>query len=187
LDFPFVGEQREAAIGILQSRDFITCIQGDPGTGKTTMLLPVIEAYGRTRVLGLSVSGAAAKKLGDETDIEARTVSRFMLDYNRRKRAIEEDNWRVIRDTQYIELALEKDGIIVVDEASMLGSEDAAVLCKIAREYGAKLVMCGDRFQLPGVSAGTPFANWIDEGVTTYKLTDIRRQNDLDKREASGT
>ncbi|MBN2429501.1 MAG: relaxase domain-containing protein [Deltaproteobacteria bacterium] len=183
-DFQFVGEQRDAAIGILQSRDFLTCVQGDPGTGKTTMLRPVVAVHGPARILGLSVSGAAAKKLGDEAGIEARTLSRFVLDYRSRKRAIEEDNRRVIRDTQYIEDTLQRDGIIIVDEASMLGSEDAAVLCKIAREYGAKLVMCGDRYQLPGVSAGTPFSNWIDEGATTFKLTEIRRQKGRKELEA---
>lgn len=181
--FEFGGEQRDAALGILRSQNFLIGVQGDPGTGKTTMLQAVAETYGRNRMIGLSVSGVAAKKLGDETGLHSLTVARFLIDADRRREAIKEDDQKILRKTQYLEDQL-REGLIAVDEASMLGSEQANRLCHIAREYGARIVLVGDRYQLPGVASGKPFENWQDEGMQTFRLREIRRQRGARELEA---
>jgi len=180
--FKFQGEQRDAAVGILTSKDLLTGVQGDPGTGKTTMLQAVAEVHGRQNMVGLSVSGAAAKKLCDETGMTGNTVAKFLIDYDTRQQALKTGNRTALNRTSYMEKIEAGNGLIVVDEASMLGSVDANRLCQIAHRENAKVVLVGDRYQLPGVAAGKPFEKWQDEGLQTHELKEIRRQrneNDL--------
>lgn len=175
-DFQFKGEQREAAIGILTSKDLLTGIQGDPGTGKTTLLNAVAEAHGRNNILGLSVAGVAAKKLGDETGLSSNTVAKFLRDYDQRQEALKTGNRPTLSRTSYLQNLEAGRGLIIVDEASMLGSIDANRLCQIAHKQNAKIVLVGDRYQLPGVAAGKPFEKWQAEGLQTFELKEIRRQ-----------
>jgi hypothetical protein len=185
-NFSFGGEQRQAALGILSSEDFITCVQGDPGTGKTTMLQAVVETHGKDQIIGLSTAGVAAKKLGDETGARSMTIARFCIDYERRLLALETDkNEQILHDTAYIDTAFSSNnGILIVDEASMTSSLDANKLCRIAAKENAKLVLVGDTKQLPGVGAGKPFDLWQQQGATTFRLSEIRRQKDFYEREA---
>jgi hypothetical protein len=185
-DFAFVGEQRTAALGILTSEDFITCVQGDPGTGKTTMLKAVVATHGVSHVVGLSTAGIAAKKLGDETGVLSMTIARFCIDYERRQLALESDmNEQVLLDTAYIEIAFaDNRGMLLVDEASMTSSMDANRLCRIAAREKARIVLVGDTRQLPGVGAGKPFERWQEQGAATLRLSQIRRQQSNQERTA---
>jgi conjugative relaxase-like TrwC/TraI family protein len=179
--FEFKGEQRDAALGILRSQDFLVGVQGDPGTGKTTLLQAVAETFGRDRILAMAVNGAAAKKMSDETGMKASTVARFFIDVDNYKAAIADEDSRALARLAYIGNTLRPGSLLVIDEASMLCSEDANKLCRMAREFGARIVLTGDRYQLPGVAAGKPFETWQDEGMQTFFLKKIRRQrNELE-------
>ncbi len=184
--FAFAGEQREAALGILTSEDFITCVQGDPGTGKTTMLQAVVATHGAHRTTGLSKAGLAAKKLGDEAGMRSMTIDRFCIDYERRLLALASDRSpKILEDTAYIEKAFSQgQGLLIVDEASMMGSMDASRLCAIAAREKARLVLVGDTRQLPGVGAGKPFELWQEQGAPTFRLKEIRRQQNTQERAA---
>lgn len=185
-DFSFAGEQRDAALGILTSEDFITCVQGDPGTGKTTMLQAVVATHGKNQTIGLSKAGLAAKKLGDETEVWSMTIDRFCIDYERRQLALASDRSpKVLEDTAYIEKTFSQgQGLLIVDEASMMGSMDASRLCAIAAREKARLVLVGDTKQLPGVGAGKPFELWQEQGAPTFRLQEIRRQKSTQERAA---
>jgi len=74
--------------------------------------------------------------------------------------------------------------LIIVDEASMMGSMDAVRLCNIAAKEGARIVAVGDTKQLPGVGAGKPFEEWQKGGAKTYRLKQIRRQKGTLQRQA---
>lgn len=173
--FEFNGEQKQAALGILTSQDFLTAVQGDPGTGKTTMLLAVAETFGRERMVGLSVSGDAASKLSNETGLRCATVARFLIDVGAYQRAIVEEDKAALKRLPQI-AAIRPGDLIVVDEASMLGTIQANQLCHAAMTLGARIVLTGDRQQLPGVGAGQPFSMWQDAGMETFTLKQIRRQ-----------
>jgi len=62
----------------------------------------------------------------------------------------------------------EQDGILIVDEASMLGSEDLATVQNVFKQ----VILVGDEFQLPPVKSRAVF--W--EVPTRVVLTEIHRQ-----------
>ncbi|SEA16582.1 conjugative relaxase domain-containing protein, TrwC/TraI family [Desulfuromusa kysingii] len=187
LNFVFEGEQKEAAINILESTDMISGIQGDPGTGKTTLLQVVAEVFGRDRMLGLAVSGVASKKLADETGMQGATTAKFLTDYEKRQRALKlggsPEAKSDLRKTTYLEFLEQPYSMIVVDEASMVGEVQADKLAQIAKETGARLILVGDTKQLQAVAPGSPFERWQQQGMKTSFLQEIRRQEkEVDKK-----
>jgi hypothetical protein len=147
--------QRRAATQILASHDRVVHIQGNAGTGKSAMLAPVarlVEAEGRM-VIGLAVSNAITNRLKADVRIPAMTVARFVRDYG----ALFSNS--ASRDQHEAAKSALKGALLVVDEASMLSTRDAAKLVAIANvaEVG-RLALVGDTRQLGAVEAGKPFA-----------------------------
>ena len=147
--------QSRAATNILESRDRVVHIQGNAGTGKSAMLAPVarmVEAGGRM-VIGLAVSNAITNRLKADVKIPAMTVSRFIREHGA---LLSDTSTREQRDMAISSL---KGVLIVVDEASMLSTRDAAKLVAIANSAQVgRLALIGDTKQLGAVEAGKPFA-----------------------------
>jgi hypothetical protein len=73
--------------------------------------------------------------------------------------------------------------VVVVDEAAMVGTRKLARLLTHAQTAGAKVVLVGDRHQLPEIDAGGAFAGLAKRlGVTA--LTENRRQDETWERDA---
>ena len=142
-------------------------ITGGPGTGKTTIqraLLSVLASLG-ARVLLAAPTGRAAKRLGEATGQEARTIHRLLEFMPREKR------FRRSQDEP-----LQCDALIV-DEASMI---DAPLMHQMLKAVpsGASLVLVGDAHQLPSVGPGTVLSDLIASGaIPVVELTDIFRQS----------
>lgn len=158
-------DQREAARGILTNRDRLLLVQGDAGTGKTTMLRHVreaAEAAGWT-VRGLAYTGQAAKELREHAGIDADTAHKFLArvgDQPSPDRSPGKEIW-------------------IVDENTMIGSKQMKELIERAEAHRAKLVMVGDTKQLAAIGSGRLFAELQERGVAeTYYLTQIKRQVD---------
>jgi conjugative relaxase-like TrwC/TraI family protein len=161
-------DQRAAAKGILTTRDRLVLIQGDAGTGKTTMLRAVreaAEAEGWT-VRGLAYTGQAANELREAAGIQAETAHRTLAQLAEQpSRTTGKQVW-------------------VVDENSMLGSRQMNELIDRAREAQAKLVLVGDTKQLPSIGAGRLFAELQErQAAETYVLHEVKRQRDPSYRE----
>ncbi|MBI5893230.1 MAG: relaxase domain-containing protein [Deltaproteobacteria bacterium] len=156
--------QKEAAEHILTSSDKITLIQGDAGTGKTTMLKAVkdiTEGQGQ-RIQGLSNTGKAASEIEKASGIESQTAARF--------------------------LAAEKDracnhGISIIDETSMMGSKATHDVLKATLQSdnpNAKVVMIGDTKQLQSISAGKIFHDLqTKSGLPVIEMKENIRQTDI--------
>jgi len=145
----------------------LTVITGGPGVGKTTVLRCLVEILQarRLRVALAAPTGRAAKRLGEITRTDARTIHR-LLKYQPRTRAFEVNERN----------PLEADAVIV-DEASML---DLLLTCHLARAVPpqALLVLVGDVDQLPSVGPGSVLRDVIASGVAAVaRLTEIFRQD----------
>jgi ATP-dependent exoDNAse (exonuclease V) alpha subunit len=71
-----------------------------------------------------------------------------------------------------------RDGVILVDEASLLGTRDMAKLFDHAQELNARVLLVGDRRQHRSVTAGEPLRLLEDRaGLPVAEVTDILRQS----------
>ncbi|OGR97776.1 MAG: hypothetical protein A2V88_09195 [Elusimicrobia bacterium RBG_16_66_12] len=181
LNFQILSEQQAAvAGGILAAAQGTVVVQGDAGAGKTTMLRAVNSIAGLNGwdVVGLAVQGVAARKLQEESGITSTTLS----SYN----AVE-------RFAAGEERTHNSGGrgprLVVVDEASMVGSRDMAELLRLAAKHGDKVVLVGDQNQIQAIGAGRPFDRLVGESEKAgnlLNLTENYRQKDAVLREAVG-
>ena len=143
----------------------ITLLTGGPGTGKTTATLGILTAFrsAGARILLAAPTGRAAKRLGEATGMEAKTIHRLLefkppQGYQRNADA-----------------PLEGD-VLILDECSMI---DALLFYNLLKAVpdGMALVLVGDADQLPSVGAGNVLRDLLDAGrFPAVRLTRIFRQ-----------
>ena len=169
--------QREAVRTILLSNDSIVGVQGFAGTGKTRMLKEVVRLAGDRPVIGLAPSSAAARVMALEAGIGTTTLQRLLARYGD------------LGDADGPELRQARErfrgAVIVVDEASMIGTVQMRSLQNVAERIGAsRLALVGDRLQLRSVEAGQPFRLLQEAGMETARMDDILRQRSVDLKAA---
>jgi exodeoxyribonuclease V alpha subunit len=156
--------QREAVRLALSSK--VLVITGGPGVGKTTIIrsiLHILKAKGVKPMLA-APTGRAAKRLGESTGLEAKTIHR-LLEFDPKEGGFLRGN----------DLPLDCD-LLVLDEASMVDVPLMAAVLKALAQQAALLVV-GDVDQLPSVGPGQVLADLIGCGVVPVaRLTEIFRQ-----------
>ncbi len=185
--------QRRAFVHVTQDTGALAIVDGFPGTGKTFFLNAVRDAYEAhgLKVIGTAVSRRAATELSDGAQIEADSV--FAL-----KRSIEKTGVSTVlsHDARMLGRALIGKGtwkapkekldsktVLIVDESTMLNTQDANYLLGKARESGAKVVLVGGTNQLPAIGPGGVF-EYLKKEHGSEELTEIIRQESEWEREA---
>jgi len=100
--YKLTNDQKQAVYHVLQSKDAVVGIQGDAGTGKTTVFQLVreeLEKRGYT-VRGITPTGKASDVMARESGIKTQTVDSFLMNFERMK--IVDDKQEYIR--QYNEI-----------------------------------------------------------------------------------
>lgn len=131
--------QTAGLLHIATSTDQITLLQGNAGVGKTYTLSAfrgLIDETDQTKLRGLAPSAAAAEVLGQEAGMTSSTVDRYLLTPNEQ---------------------LQREEILVIDEAGMLSTQQMAKLIEKANDLNSRLILVGDTKQLSAVQAGAPF------------------------------
>ena len=161
--------QREAVLGAVRNGVFL--LTGGPGTGKTTTINAMIryfESEGLDIMLA-APTGRAAKRMTETTGYEASTIHR-MLELMGGPESGEKGAF--LRNE---ENPLETD-IIIIDEMSMVDLPLFHALLK-AVLVGTRLILVGDKDQLPSVGAGAVLKDLLQsEKFPTVMLTKIFRQ-----------
>ncbi len=158
----WLNEGQAAAVRhVLGSRDRVTVVRGAAGVGKTTLEQEIGEALtgAGVRVVALAPSAAASRGVlrSEAGFATADTVARFQVDEGMQAAA--------------------KNGVVLVDEASLLGVRDMLRLFETADRLGARLVLVGDRRQHRAVLAGEPLKLLERAGVPVAAVTEIMRQS----------
>lgn len=164
--------QRKAVMEAVQNGIFI--LSGGPGTGKTTtinMIIRYFEQEGMDIFLA-APTGRAAKRMTEATGFEAKTIHRLL-----------ELNGGVSDDKQAYAARFEKNelnpleaDVVIIDEMSMVDIHLFQALLK-AVVPGTRLVMVGDRNQLPSVGPGQVLKDLMESGcIASVVLSKIFRQ-----------
>ena len=161
------AEQRKAIDHVL-SDQALSCVVGLAGSGKSTMLATVREAYEAQgiKVHGAALAGKAADGLASASGTESRTLASL------------EASW------QNGYASISRGDVLIVDEAGMVGTRQLKRVAEKIEEIGAKLVLIGDPDQLQPIEAGTPFEKLIETHGAAY-LRHIHRQKSAWQRRAS--
>lgn len=145
-------------------------ITGGPGTGKTTIIKAILRIFITMGVkFALAApTGRAAKKMSQATTCEAKTIHRLLeIEHT------ENDELKFFRNEQN---PLDYDAIII-DEASMIDVPLFYSLLKAVR-LSTRLILIGDRDQLPSVGAGNVLGDIIESGrFCVCRLDRIFRQS----------
>ncbi len=153
--------QKAAVRHVLGSRDGVIIIRGVAGTGKTTLEQEIGEALAEAGkpVVALAQSAEASRGVLRQQAgfASADTVARFLKDQKLQESA--------------------RGGVILVDEASQLGTRDMLRVFDVAEGVGARVILVGDRRQHRSVTAGEPL-KLLEEnaGLPVARVTDILRQ-----------
>jgi exodeoxyribonuclease V alpha subunit len=145
----------------------VMVITGGPGTGKTTIIKAIIAVQHRMgrKVMLAAPTGRAAKKMGESTGHEAKTLHR-LLEFSPKDGKFKKDE----------DSPLDADTFII-DEASMVDTTLMYYLLK-AIPLQASLILVGDVDQLPSVGAGSVLRDVIDSRVApVVRLNEIFRQS----------
>ncbi len=163
--------QRKAVTEAVQNGIFI--LSGGPGTGKTTTINMIIRYFEQE---GLDIflaapTGRAAKRMTEATGFEAKTIHR-LLELNGN---MSDDRQAAVHFEKNELNPLEAD-VIIIDEMSMVDIHLFQALLK-AIAPGTRLVMVGDRNQLPSVGPGQVLKDLMESGcIATVVLSKIFRQ-----------
>ncbi len=156
-------KQRDAITSVFNGG--VTVITGGPGTGKTTIIrgIATIMRQRGKKVMLSAPTGRACKRIFEATGEDAKTIHRLLgMDFG--------------DHTVYNEMSPLPVDVLIVDEISMA---DIYIFNKLLKAIptGSRLVLVGDKDQLPSVSCGNILADIIGCGfITTVYLTEVHRQ-----------
>ncbi|MCL2062622.1 MAG: ATP-dependent RecD-like DNA helicase [Firmicutes bacterium] len=149
--------QREAVTESVNSA--VSVITGGPGTGKTTIvkcILYVLDAWGVDAML-TAPTGRAAKRLCESTGAQASTIHRALLSAGGEPFSC---------------------GAVIVDEVSMVDIYLMHTLLNSLRAE-TKLILVGDKDQLPSVGAGSVLSDILSSGLfNVIALDRVYRQGE---------
>ena len=147
-------------------------LTGGPGTGKTTTINAMIHYFESdgADILLAAPTGRAAKRMTETTGYEAQTVHRLLEVSGNPEDEEQKNGFSRTRDNP-----LETD-VIIVDEMSMVDLPLMHALLS-AVCVGTRLILVGDRNQLPSVGPGSVLKDIIaSKCFPVVKLTRIFRQ-----------
>jgi exodeoxyribonuclease V alpha subunit len=168
-----IESQLGISFSLLQKKAIESCFQkkiliitGGPGTGKTTIIRAIVDIFEsqQKKILLAAPTGRAAKRLAETTAREAKTIHRLLEFQPKEGRFRRGPNYPL------------KAEALIVDEFSMV---DLPLVYHLLRAVPAetRLILVGDKDQLPSVGPGNLLRDLIDSGaVEVVRLTEIFRQ-----------
>jgi len=155
-------EQAEAVKHLTAGGSLVRLFVAPPGSGKTFALsqaAKIWRADGR-EVRALTNSWRASNELVDAGAMSQGEAAAYAY---------------ALQSPQGLRWFIPQNGVVIIDEASMMPTADLAAICALADQRNATVVMVGDPRQLGSVEAGGLFA-LLAEQLPHAELTRNRRQ-----------
>jgi conjugative relaxase-like TrwC/TraI family protein len=176
LGFDLHPEQRKAATAVLYGQNRVELVQGDSGSGKSTVFAAInaVPKNQRPGLMMLTNQSGLARDLEDASGIKTQTIASFLVRYEQ----LASSN----RSARPEDKAEYKGKTLIIDEASMVSSRQMQGLFKIADKLGIeRIALVGDSKQIPAIEAGRPFA-LLQTKLAPLTLTQNVRQTDPEMR-----
>src|SRR5208282_3040176 len=177
-DHPLTIDQALAVEQVATSGRRLDLVVGPAGTGKSTTMAGLRAAWeaehGASSVLGLAPSAAAAEVLAEQLGIDTENTAKWLYEHrqqaerlekitdlraalrspatSRRRSALKAELVRV--EDEVARWNLRAGQLVIVDEASLVGTFALDELVAAARDARAKVVLVGDPAQLSAIDAG---------------------------------
>ncbi|MTV27624.1 relaxase domain-containing protein [Nitriliruptoraceae bacterium ZYF776] len=155
------ADQHGALRAVAGSGRMVDVLVGPAGAGKTTTMHALRHvwetAHGAGSVVGLAPSAAAAQVLGDDLDMTTENTAKWLHDLT----------------TTGAHFRAEQ--LVIIDEASMVGTLTLDRITRHAAEAGAKVLLVGDPAQLAAVDAGGAFGMLARARDDAPSLSEVRR------------
>jgi conjugative relaxase-like TrwC/TraI family protein len=183
-EHPTIGADQAGMVrDLCLSGDGVRVVVGKAGTGKTYALGVARHAFTLDgyRVIGAAPTGIATTSLEAEGFEEIATVDRLLLELDHAAGERANHARRGGRGDQAP--VLDARSVLVVDEATMVGSRKLERLLDHAKRAGAKVIPVGDDRQLSSIDAGGGFRG-LRVRLGASELTENRRQRAAWERDA---
>lgn len=164
---PLSAEQRAAVKQVATSHDGVVAIEALAGTGKTTLAGAIARAYESSGygVLAAAPTARAARELRERAGIErSGTLARLRAEVGSGG-------------------GFDRRTVLIVDEAGMAETREAAAVLTACESAGVKVIAVGDPGQLASVQAGGWFGSLVRRQGAA-RLTEVVRQRDPVERRA---
>jgi hypothetical protein len=150
--------QRDMVRSFATSGSVVDVGVGPAGSGKTAVMSVIGElaALTGTPIVGAALAARTAAGLQAATGIPSTTVARFLSE-------------------GLYEAGLASGAVVVIDEASMVGTRHLAAVSDLVEQVEGKLILIGDDHQLPEIDAGGLFRA-LTNRLPAVELTDNVRQ-----------
>ncbi len=164
------ADQREMVRRLLSDPEGIAVVVGEAGTGKTFAIVAAAEGWAKAgyELRAVAPTWRAANVLRAE-GLEAISVARLLAQMQRAGGGSSMLNERTV---------------LLVDEASMVGSAELAALIQAADVAQAKLVLVGDHQQLGEIEAGGLYRALAERTDPIVLDEVIRHNHDVDREAA---
>jgi conjugative relaxase-like TrwC/TraI family protein len=169
LSRPSLRDEQAAMVRrLLAERTGIAVVIGEAGTGKTFAVVAAAEGWARA---GIELRAAAptwrAANVMRAEGLPAQSVASFLTELERPGAD-----------------GLPREGVLLVDEAGMVGSADLVRLIDHADSAKAKLVLIGDPEQLSEIEAGGLFRAVAERSEPIYLQEVVRHRFDVEREGA---
>ncbi len=174
-EFKLTGDQKKVLKALLTSKNGVTVIQGDAGTGKTTLLKAFCEMSSEKGVelAGLSTTAKAVMEIIEQGNIKnSKTMDSHILQGKNIKEFTDSNGKKVY----------------IIDESSMNATVKIKEVIKLAEKENARIILIGDIKQLASIQSGGMFERLQkSKNVTFVEMHESIRQKDPFLKEAVKT
>jgi exodeoxyribonuclease V alpha subunit len=149
-----LDDGQRLAVAALSGDAALVVIEGAAGAGKTTTLAATREALSERGARLVVVTPTRKAAHAASVEIGTQTGSAAWLAWQHGWRWDEHGTWARQPAHPGPDAALQKEDLLLCDEAGMLDQDTARALLTLADEAGARIALVGDRHQLPAVGRG---------------------------------